>query len=357
MPALAARRSARGTGPDVGRGQRLDGRISRGDPPAFPSVDVVALPRNVGFGAANNVALRQATAPLVLLLNSDTVVPAGAIDALVARLEATGAVAAGPRLVDAAGRPEVSFGSMLSPLTEWRQRLRVRLAARSAGWARRYVDRLVHQERIVDWVSGACLLVRRDAAAAAGLLRRALFPVRGGRGLLRRAPRRGRADPVHAAAAITHLRGRSGSSAGSAARLGRTTIAATWRSTRSTAPAGRPFSAPGCGSADDRSGRIRRELPPSAHCHRRAQAARLRHRHLRPQPGPGVGASGDRRHVRAALPARGPRVRPVTRPALRGPRRGLGQLLRARAVQHPARSLAARAGRSVPRAALRACRR
>src|SRR5579871_2272789 len=61
---------------------------------SFPSVTVNPLDRNVGFGAANNIALRQSTADLVLLLNSDTIVPPDAIDTLVERLEATGAVAA-----------------------------------------------------------------------------------------------------------------------------------------------------------------------------------------------------------------------------------------------------------------------
>src|SRR5262252_316200 len=55
---------------------------------AWPKVQVLALDRNAGFGAANNVALRQATSTLVLILNPDTIVPAGAVDKLVARLTA-----------------------------------------------------------------------------------------------------------------------------------------------------------------------------------------------------------------------------------------------------------------------------
>ncbi len=142
---------------------------------AWPAVDVVALDRTVGFAAANNLAIRRTQAPLVLLLNSDTVVPAGAVDRLIARLHATGATAAGPRLIDAAGRPEISYGPMLSPWAEARQALRVRLAASNAAWARRLVRRWVSQDREVDWVSGACLLVRRAAAEAAGLLDERFF--------------------------------------------------------------------------------------------------------------------------------------------------------------------------------------
>jgi GT2 family glycosyltransferase len=131
---------------------------------------VVPLAENVGFAAANNLGIRRTSSPLILLLNSDTLVPEGAIDRLVERLEATGAVAAGPRLVDQALFPEVSFGPMLSPLGEAAQRMRVRLAASKASLARLYVSRHVSRERTVDWVSGACLLVRRAAAEEAGLL-------------------------------------------------------------------------------------------------------------------------------------------------------------------------------------------
>ena len=136
----------------------------------WPRVEILALGRNAGFAAANNVALRLATAPYVLLLNSDTVVPPGAMEILVGRLEATGVTAAGPRLVDASGRPEVSFGSMLTPWTEFVQRLRGRAAGSHSPRAERYIAGLVAREREVDWVSGACLLVRREAALAAGLL-------------------------------------------------------------------------------------------------------------------------------------------------------------------------------------------
>jgi GT2 family glycosyltransferase len=137
---------------------------------AFPAATLIALERNVGFAAANNVALRRATAPLVLLLNSDTVVPKGALDVLMARLDATGATVAGPRLVDADGRPEVSFGRMLTPAGELLQQLRVRMAASGGPFARRSILRRLADERWVDWVTGACLIVRRQAAIDAGLL-------------------------------------------------------------------------------------------------------------------------------------------------------------------------------------------
>ena len=180
----------------------------------YPAVDLIALHQNIGFGAANNLAIQRSTASYVLLLNSDTVVPAGAIDRLRARLQATGAAVAGPRLVDEHGRGEVSFGPMLSPLGELRQLWRVRAASRDSARARQYRGRLLGQEREVDWVSGACLLLVRQAAVEAGLFDERFFlyeedvdlcaAIRAGGGRVLFTP----------AAEVLHLRGQSSRAVG-----------------------------------------------------------------------------------------------------------------------------------------------
>jgi N-acetylglucosaminyl-diphospho-decaprenol L-rhamnosyltransferase len=137
----------------------------------WPGVAVITQPTNAGFAAANNSGIRATASELILLLNNDTIVPAGAIDALVVRLFARPDVAvAGPRLVDGDGRPELSFGRMISPFNELRQKMTLALYRRGVGWISRRIERETRREQLVDWVSGACLLVRRADAEAAGLL-------------------------------------------------------------------------------------------------------------------------------------------------------------------------------------------
>ena len=171
----------------------------------WPEVRVIPMRTNVGFSRANNEGIHQTSSELILLLNSDTIVRAGSIDELVRLLrELPGASIVGPRLVDADGNPELSFGWMISPLGELRQKALGKLAGR-----RRIVSMTGHL-RLVDWVSAACLLVRRRDAEAAGLLDERYFmycedvdfcaAVRAGGGRVYFTP----------AAEIVHLRGRSG---------------------------------------------------------------------------------------------------------------------------------------------------
>ena len=176
----------------------------------WPAIQVLVQSRNLGFAAANNVGIRATTGELVLLLNSDTLVPRGALDTLVARLrERTEAGVAGPRLVDAAGRVELSFGPMISPVAELRQKLVMLLHQRRFGPVSKRVERATSTERFVDWVSGAALLVHRRDAEAVGLLDERYFLYTEDVDFCAAIRARGRRVLFTPAATITHLRGRS----------------------------------------------------------------------------------------------------------------------------------------------------
>jgi N-acetylglucosaminyl-diphospho-decaprenol L-rhamnosyltransferase len=106
---------------------------------------------------------------------------------------------AGPRLVDAAGRPELSFGRMISPLNELRQK------HRTPAW----IETETAREQFVDWVSGACLLVRRADAEAVGLLDERFFLYTEDVDFCHAIRKRGGKILFTPAAEVTHLRGRS----------------------------------------------------------------------------------------------------------------------------------------------------
>jgi len=182
----------------------------------WTNVRVIEAGANLGFARANNLGIQQSLGPLILLLNPDTLVSAGAIDALVASLDARPDVAiVGPRLVNADGRAELSFGRMTSPLAELRQKFLVRGSAR-AGLVAMYVDSLTRHEREVDWVSGACLLVRRTDAEAVGLMDERYFMYAEDVDFCAAVRGRGRRILFTPACEVVHLRGQSRATASAA---------------------------------------------------------------------------------------------------------------------------------------------
>ncbi len=175
-----------------------------------PGVRVLEAGANLGFAPANNLGIRATTGESILLLNPDTIVRPGALDALLTALdEHPEAAAAGPRLVDAAGRAELSFGRMLAPLNEVRQKTIVALQALGFRPACRAVERMTRQPRRPDWVSGACLLVRRADAEAVGLLDERYFMYAEDVDFCAALRASGRAILFVPDAEIVHLRGRS----------------------------------------------------------------------------------------------------------------------------------------------------
>ena len=136
----------------------------------FPELRLVELGENRGYAAANNRGLALATGEWVGLLNPDTVVPPGALRALVEVLQANPELGAvGPALVWPNEEPQpYSHGGDPSPLY---------LARRAIG---RLFGRALHawaggSLRRVDWVSGAALIARRAAIQQIGGLDEQFF--------------------------------------------------------------------------------------------------------------------------------------------------------------------------------------
>ena len=184
----------------------------------WPEARLVRLDANTGFAHAANVGMRRTAGELVLLLNSDAVAPPGSIDRLVAALDADeSAAVAGPRIVAPDGAVELSFGRMISPWNELRQKVAQRASSSRLPLASRWVARRAASARYVDWVSGACLLARRQDAEAVGLLDERFFLYTEDVDFCARIRARGRRVLFTPAAEIVHARGSSRKAAPAAA--------------------------------------------------------------------------------------------------------------------------------------------
>jgi N-acetylglucosaminyl-diphospho-decaprenol L-rhamnosyltransferase len=176
----------------------------------WPSVQVIDSGGNFGFAKANNLGIRATESEYVLLLNPDTVAPPGAIQTLVRGLAShPQAAIAGARLLGPTGFPELSWGAAITPWNETKQMVFSRLYLRKIRTFVRKMDRLSRQAREVDWVSGACMVIRRADLDAVGGLDERYFMYNEDVDLCVEMRRRGRTTLYVAGAEVLHYRGKS----------------------------------------------------------------------------------------------------------------------------------------------------
>ncbi|HID63003.1 MAG TPA: glycosyltransferase family 2 protein [Anaerolineae bacterium] len=148
----------------------IDNASSDGSPDMvareFPDVRLIRNTKNVGFARANNQGIKVSHGQYIALLNSDIRTTAGALKTLVAFMAETPAAGAcGPCLLQPDGHPQpYAFGKDPTLLYLLHRGLQQVLFRRYLhDWATDAVQE-------VDWISGACLMVRREVIDQVGLL-------------------------------------------------------------------------------------------------------------------------------------------------------------------------------------------
>jgi GT2 family glycosyltransferase len=169
----------------------------------------IAEPGNPGFAAAVNRGVRACATPYVIVLNPDCVLGGPVRESLTSYLDATPDVAvAGPRLLNEDGRLQPS-GRRFPDLTTAVGGRRSWLTATAPGnWFSRRNLLLTAQDttpKQVDWVSGACMTIRREAFEQVGGLDEKFFLYWEDADFCRRLAKAGWRTMWHPGAAVTHF--------------------------------------------------------------------------------------------------------------------------------------------------------
>lgn len=145
----------------------------------FPDVRVFVQERNEGFAHANNRGIRASCGRHVLILNSDTEIVDDALERMRDHMDVHPDIGAlGARLLNTDGTVQLSCRSFPSYRTVLfhRYSLMTRLFPRNRYSAEYLMTDTNHDETMdVDWVSGACMMVRRETMDAVGLLDEGFF--------------------------------------------------------------------------------------------------------------------------------------------------------------------------------------
>ena len=169
---------------------------------AHPEVRLMANRDNRGFAAANNQAIAASRGRYIVLLNSDTLVRPGALAALARFLDVHREVGiVGPELRNGDGSLQHSWAAFPTLGSE--------LLGRNVRARRPYTTRDGGEAYSVDWVGGACFVIRREAIAQVGLLDEQYFMYSEEADWCWRARQRGWLVCYYPAAPIVHLGGQS----------------------------------------------------------------------------------------------------------------------------------------------------
>lgn len=141
---------------------------------ALPSVQIIKNPVNIGFAAACNIGARVASAPFLLFLNPDCLCQLGALTRLLEVMVTDERVGmAGGFLANFNGTEQA--GGRRSVPTPWRTFVRAfGLVRFSDRWPRLFLDFNSHKQPLpkqpveVEAISGACMMVRREAMQKVG---------------------------------------------------------------------------------------------------------------------------------------------------------------------------------------------
>jgi len=179
----------------------------------FPQVTLVRLTTNLGFAAGCNRGMERAAGEFILLLNPDTDLAEDAFSPMVAYCRQNPSVGIlGPKLLNSDGSLQLSCRRFPSHLTSLfnRQSILTRLFPGNP-FSRRYLMTDWAHDRIepVDWLSGACLVLRRDMADRIGGMDEGFFMYIEDVDLCYRAHRAGYEVVYFPQVAVTHHIGKS----------------------------------------------------------------------------------------------------------------------------------------------------
>ena len=144
----------------------------------YPDVKMIALPHNIGFGAANNLAIKQARGRYLCLLNPDTRVTANFFPTMINYMDQHPEVGmAGPKILN----PDESLQLSVRRFPDLLSQILILLKLKNILVNNKFLSRYLFgdfdytKEQAVEQIMGAAMIVRRQVIDKIGMFDEKFF--------------------------------------------------------------------------------------------------------------------------------------------------------------------------------------
>lgn len=144
----------------------------------FPGIKFIQTGKNLGFAAGNNVGIKEAKGKYILVLTADVTVTEGSIEKMVEHMEKNPQTGlAGPKIINPDGSYQITCRTFQTPQIILYRRTPLGYLKFAKNELAKHLmsdfDRQTNRE--VDWVMGACMIVRKSALDKVGLFDERFF--------------------------------------------------------------------------------------------------------------------------------------------------------------------------------------
>jgi len=128
----------------------------------FPKIKLIDAGKNHGFAAGNNIAVKEAIGEYLLFINSDTILTGSVLKDIEATMEYADVGIAAPRLLNMDKSIQESVYKFPTLWRAFCESFFLSTLFPKNKWVGDYRKFAYNKKRVVDFASGACLLIKRD---------------------------------------------------------------------------------------------------------------------------------------------------------------------------------------------------
>ena len=176
----------------------------------FQDVKVIRSEKNLGFGAANNMAAQQSSGDILLFLNNDVIITSEFVNKIEDEFNKDTSIGIiGPKLLNKDKTLQLSCGKLPSFIVEFRDKILYSAVDKKNTPALKYVNKKFSQRKEMEWVTGAALFITKNLFDELGGFDESFFMYYEDKDICARALGKGKTVLYFPECDLIHLRGGS----------------------------------------------------------------------------------------------------------------------------------------------------